>query len=262
MVGMCDTTKSSNTTAGQLRQGCPFRIPLVPCHEHTKWYVGIQECLRTIGVPPNASYLVPMSTEAYAWNLDAGGADAATSIRRLRRAFAKLGWLASVIRAITEHTSKRSVGRVVQRYYGALSRPCPDEDSAFLHHRETGPHKPARAYNPDDLVAPVGMIAPILEDWLSAHVQFEEQPPVRLPPSSGASCRRTPSVRDREEPRIAIFWLCTQVLPPVQDSGQAWLPSGRRHLPAHLQLSGCSQGHHGKYCRGVPRVLPRDVRWV
>ena len=41
LVGMCDTTKSSNKTAGQLRQGCPFRIPLVPCLEPTKWYVGI-----------------------------------------------------------------------------------------------------------------------------------------------------------------------------------------------------------------------------
>jgi len=45
LVGMCATTKSTNKTAGQLLQGCPFRIPLVPCLEATNWHVGMKECL-------------------------------------------------------------------------------------------------------------------------------------------------------------------------------------------------------------------------
>ena len=180
LVRMCATTKSTNKTAGQLLQGCPFRIPLVPCLEATNWHVGIKECLLEIGVPPAAEYLVPMSPVAYKHGLDAGGADASTSIRHLRKALAKLGWPAAVIRAITEHTSKRSVGRVVQRYFGAMAKPSPEEVTAFLHHRETGPHKSARAYNPDDLVAPVGIIEPILELWLSSHIEQEAPPPPQM----------------------------------------------------------------------------------
>ena len=86
------------------------------------------------------------------------------------------------MRAITEHTAKRSVGRVVQRYYGAKSRPHPEEVTAFLHHRETGPHKSAKAYNPDDLVAPVGIIASILEEWMAAHFEQEGPPPAQMAP--------------------------------------------------------------------------------
>ena len=157
---MCDTTKSTNKTAGRVLQGSPSRIPLISSLEHTRWYVGIEDTLRRIGVPPNADYIVPMSPQAYADGVDAGGADASTSVRHLKRALSKLGWPPATVRAISEHTAKRSVDRIVQRYFGTLQRPSPPEITAFLHHRESGPHKSARAYNPDELVAPVGIIAP------------------------------------------------------------------------------------------------------
>ena len=155
-----------------------------------------------------------MSPEAYAWGLDAGGADASTSIRHLRKALAKLGWSPSVIRAITEHTAKRSVGRVVQKYYGAQSRPSPEEVTAFLHHRETGPHKSAKAYNPDDLVAPVGMIAPILEEWLAARFEQEEPPPAQMAPFQWGCLAGEPDQQEMGAEHAVPCSGCTLLLAP------------------------------------------------
>ena len=93
-----------------------------------------------------------------------------------------------MIRAVTEHTAKRSVGRVVQRYFGALKKPSPEEVTAFLHHRETCPHKSARAYNPEELVAPVGIVEPIIDIWLSSHLETKHRPLPRWPPSNGVCC--------------------------------------------------------------------------
>lgn len=43
--------------------------------------------------------------------------------------------------------------------------------------RETDPHKSARAYNPDELVAPVGIIELILDKRFSSYIECEAAPP-------------------------------------------------------------------------------------
>ena len=63
-----------------------------------------------------------------------------------------------------------------------MAKPSPEEVAAFLHHGETGPHKSARAYNPDELVAPVGIIEPILDKWLSSYIECEAPPPAHMAP--------------------------------------------------------------------------------
>jgi len=75
---------------------------------------------------------------------------------------------------------EKKCGKGGTEVFWCKAKPSPEEVTAFLHHRETGPHKSARAYNPDELVAPVGIIEPILELWLSSHIEQEAPPPPQM----------------------------------------------------------------------------------
>ena len=158
------------------------------------------------------------------------------------------------------------MGRVVQRYYGAKSRPHPEEVTAFLHHRETGPHKSAKACNSDDLVGPVGIIAPILEEWMAAHFEQEEPPPAQLAPFSEASCWTTRPARGGGGARSSTSWRYTPPCPlrnatASQRRSTAQGVRRRWDLPTPLQLLGRVQGHDSEPCPGPPwagfTTLPR-----
>ena len=180
MYGEASKTKATETTSARLNETMPWISPIRGvCQVQSGWHQGVLSNLELVGVDAHAEYAAPSPRNVLAGKRPPGATESDGWQTRLRRALREAGMPEEAARLITRHSAKNTL-----LTWAGGSGMFSDRDIEILgHHRICGVGRTVRAYNMQELSAPVRKLSKMLDAIATNVYQPDRLPGLQWPGS-------------------------------------------------------------------------------